>query len=193
MEDSPKTDPSKAGKTHAAGRRSQRPQKRRAARPGRGARARPLPRRPAADTHVHAHIPAPDVAGAKYQHPVLAQPPEALTGLRLEGREKVAAGVTAVIKSMQFSWSEGGVGARHQGPAGPEPEGRLRLLELRLARPRRAPLGGRVLRERRQSHRLRRRRQGRRPRVLCQAQPGRALAHDRPRPEQRRPPHAPAW
>ncbi|MFC7667253.1 molybdopterin-dependent oxidoreductase [Hymenobacter humi] len=59
---------------------------------------------------MHAHIPAPEVAGAKYLNPVLAQPPEALTGLKLEGREKVAAGVTAVLKSMQFSWAEGGVG-----------------------------------------------------------------------------------
>jgi len=59
---------------------------------------------------AHEHIPAPPTAEAKYLHPVLAQPPEALTGLRLEAREKIAAGVTAVIKSMQFSWTEGGVG-----------------------------------------------------------------------------------
>ncbi|MBH8559583.1 FdhF/YdeP family oxidoreductase [Hymenobacter negativus] len=108
MEDSPKTDPSKAGKAHEqkaenAPKSGERPDQGKAPAPD---HYRTEPQ----DTHIHAHIPAPDVANAKYEHPVLAQPPEALTGLRLEGREKVAAGVTAVIKSMQFSWTEGGVG-----------------------------------------------------------------------------------
>ncbi|GAB2852879.1 FdhF/YdeP family oxidoreductase [Hymenobacter ruber] len=108
MEDSPKTDPSKAGKAHEqkaenAPKSGERPDQGKAPAPD---HYRTEPQ----DTHIHAHIPAPDVANAKYEHPILAQPPEALTGLKLEGREKVAAGVTAVIKSMQFSWTEGGVG-----------------------------------------------------------------------------------
>ncbi|ALD22865.1 hypothetical protein AM218_15075 [Hymenobacter sp. DG25A] len=60
-------------------------------------------------------MPAPDVANAKYHHPILAQPPEALTGLKLEERATVAAGVTAVIKSMQFSWVEGGLSRGTKG------------------------------------------------------------------------------
>ena len=108
MEDSPKTDPSKAGKPHEqqaedAPKSGERPNQGTAPAPDHY-RAEPQ------NTHVHAHIPAPEVAGAKYLHPILAQPPEALTGLKLAGREKVAAGVTAVVKSMQFSWAEGGVG-----------------------------------------------------------------------------------
>ena len=59
--------------------------------------------------------PAPPAAGAKHRHPVQAQPPEALTGLRLEGPAKIAAGVTAVLKSMQFSWGEGGLTRGTQG------------------------------------------------------------------------------
>ena len=54
-------------------------------------------------------IPVPDNVGAKLQHPVLAQPPEIFTGLKLENRLKVAAGVQAVIKSMQFNWGEAGL------------------------------------------------------------------------------------
>ena len=41
---------------------------------------------------------------------VLAQPPAALTGLRLTGPATVAAGIQAVIKSMEFSWGEAGLG-----------------------------------------------------------------------------------
>ncbi|GAB3582462.1 FdhF/YdeP family oxidoreductase [Hymenobacter daeguensis] len=108
MEDSPKSDPGQAGKAHEQ-KAENAPKS--GERPNQG--SAPAPdhyRTEPQDTHVHAHIPAPDVANAKYEHPILAQPPEALTGLRLEAREKVAAGVTAVIKSMQFSWTEGGVG-----------------------------------------------------------------------------------
>ena len=109
MEDSPVTDPGKAGKAYQQGAEDNVPKS--GERPDQG-------KAPATDnyssdpnrTHVHAHIPAPDTANAKYQNPVLAQPPEALTGLQLEAQQRVAAGVTAVIKSMQFSWSEGGVG-----------------------------------------------------------------------------------
>ncbi|WP_201982655.1 FdhF/YdeP family oxidoreductase [Hymenobacter rubidus] len=109
MEDSPQNDPSKAGKTHQQGAEDNAPKS--GERPDQG--SAPAPNHYRSDpnrTHVHAHIPAPDVANAKYEHPILAQPPEALTGLKLEERAKVAAGVTAVIKSMQFSWTEGGVG-----------------------------------------------------------------------------------
>ena len=120
MEDSPVTDPSKAGQTH---------QQQAALAPKSGERP-DQGEAPAADYEIpaadhptqagheasagappaHEHIPAPPTSEAKYLYPILAQPPEALTGLKLEGREKVAAGVTAVIKSMQFSWAEGGVG-----------------------------------------------------------------------------------
>jgi molybdopterin-dependent oxidoreductase alpha subunit len=108
MENSPQSDPSKAGKVHEQ-KAENAPKS--GERPDQG--SAPAPDHYSTephDTHVHAHIPAPDVANAKYEHPILAQPPEALTGLRLEAREKIAAGVTAVIKSMQFSWAEGGVG-----------------------------------------------------------------------------------
>jgi molybdopterin-dependent oxidoreductase alpha subunit len=105
---SPQNDPSKAGRTHEQGAEANVPKS--GERPQQG--AAPAPNHYRSDpnrTHVHAHIPAPDVANAKYEHPILAQPPEALTGLHLEEREKIAAGVTAVLKSMQFSWSEGGM------------------------------------------------------------------------------------
>ena len=108
MEDSPKSDPAKAGKAQEqkaenAPKSGERPDQGKA----------PAPDHYSTEPHnehVHAHIPAPDTANAKYQNPILAQPPEALTGLKLEAQQRVAAGVTAVVKSMQFSWSEGGVG-----------------------------------------------------------------------------------
>ena len=118
MEDSPVTDPSKAGKTEEQ-KASHAPLS--GQRPDQG-------EAPAADYEIPnadhptksdhqasadaptEHIPAPDVPGAKFRHAVLAQPPEALTGLKLENQARMAAGVMAVIKSMQFSWGEGGVG-----------------------------------------------------------------------------------
>ncbi|RZK24616.1 MAG: FdhF/YdeP family oxidoreductase [Hymenobacter sp.] len=54
-------------------------------------------------------IPAPDNVGAKFEYPVLAQPPEIFTGLKLENRMKIAAGVQAVVKSMEFNWGEAGL------------------------------------------------------------------------------------
>ncbi|MDB5240216.1 MAG: hypothetical protein JWP57_841, partial [Spirosoma sp.] len=63
--------------------------------------------KPDADKRV---FPAPDNIGAKQKNPVLAQPPEAFTGLTLGKPATVAAGVTAVLKSMEFSWGEAGVG-----------------------------------------------------------------------------------
>lgn len=41
---------------------------------------------------------------------ILAQPPQTLTGLKQGSTSKVAAGLKAVIQSMEFAWSEGGVG-----------------------------------------------------------------------------------
>ena len=41
---------------------------------------------------------------------ILAQPPETLTGLSVSKPSKIAAGLKAVIQSMEFAWSEGGVG-----------------------------------------------------------------------------------
>ena len=63
--------------------------------------------KPDADKRV---LPAPDNVGAKHKFAVLAQPPEAFTGLKLGKPATVAAGVPAVLKSMEFSWSEAGVG-----------------------------------------------------------------------------------
>ena len=62
-----------------------------------------------------APLPVPDPASAKHRHPVLAQPPEAPTGLRLTPQAKVAAGVEAVLKSVQFSWGEDGVARGTRG------------------------------------------------------------------------------
>ncbi|WP_310394889.1 FdhF/YdeP family oxidoreductase [Hymenobacter sp.] len=118
MEDSPVTDPSKAGKAHEQ-QASDAPKS--GERPDQGTAPAADYEIPAADHPTMAgheasadaptrRIPALETANAKYLHPVLAQPTEALTGLRLEGREKVAAGVTAVLKSMQFSWGQDGVG-----------------------------------------------------------------------------------
>ncbi|GAB3546777.1 FdhF/YdeP family oxidoreductase [Spirosoma fluminis] len=63
--------------------------------------------KPDADKQV---LPAPDTVGAKDRHPVLAQPPEELLGLTLGKPATVAAGLTAVLKSAEFSWGEAGVG-----------------------------------------------------------------------------------
>ncbi|MDR6196879.1 FdhF/YdeP family oxidoreductase [Siphonobacter sp. SORGH_AS_0500] len=43
-------------------------------------------------------------------HTILTQPPETLTGLSVSKPSKIAAGLKAVIQSMEFAWSEGGVG-----------------------------------------------------------------------------------
>ena len=120
MEDSPQTDPSKAGKTEEqkaslAPKSGERPDQGHAPVadheiPNSDNPTKAMHEASAGTPPAEEHIPAPPTMEAKYLHPILAQPPEALTGLRLEGREKVAAGVTAVLKSMQFSWSEGGVG-----------------------------------------------------------------------------------
>ncbi|MDF7815397.1 FdhF/YdeP family oxidoreductase [Hymenobacter sp. YC55] len=53
---------------------------------------------------------APDTLGAKFKHPILAQPPEGFTGLKLGKPATAAAGVTAVLKSATFTFREDGVG-----------------------------------------------------------------------------------
>jgi molybdopterin-dependent oxidoreductase alpha subunit len=108
MEKSPTEDPSNAGKTEQQGAEANAPKS--GERPDQGTAPtndhyRPDPQM----DRDQSNIPAPDVANAKYLHPILAQPPEELTGLQLEERAKVAAGVTAVLKSMEFSWGESGV------------------------------------------------------------------------------------
>ena len=60
--------------------------------------------------HEDAHMPVPDTLGNKHRYPVLAQPTEELTGLKLSAQQRIAAGVTAVLKSMEFNWGEAGVG-----------------------------------------------------------------------------------
>ena len=108
MEDSPANDAGKAGQTHKQ-LADNKPMS--GERPSQG-------EAPAPDHYNPHHTPAedqprpavPDVAGAKFKYPVLAQPPEDLTGLRLEAQQRVAAGVTAVLKSMEFNWGEAGVG-----------------------------------------------------------------------------------
>ena len=63
--------------------------------------------KPDADKRI---MPAPDTLGAKHTFPILAQPPEEFTGLTFGKPADVAAGLTAVLKSGEFAWSEGGVG-----------------------------------------------------------------------------------
>jgi molybdopterin-dependent oxidoreductase alpha subunit len=108
MEESPINDPSKAGKTEQQGAENNTPKS--GERPDQGTAPtndhyRPDPQGERDQTH----IPAPDVAGAKFHNPVLAQPTEEFTGLKLENRMKIAAGVQAVIKSMEFNWGEAGL------------------------------------------------------------------------------------
>jgi molybdopterin-dependent oxidoreductase alpha subunit len=108
MEESPINDPSKAGKTEQQNAESNAPKS--GERPDQGVAPtndhyRPDPQ----GERDQRHIPAPDVAGAKYHNSVLAQPTEEFTGLKLEKRMKIAAGVQAVVKSMEFNWGEAGL------------------------------------------------------------------------------------
>ncbi|GGG38583.1 FdhF/YdeP family oxidoreductase [Hymenobacter glacieicola] len=114
MEKSPAEDPSQAGKTQQQGAEDNVPKS--GERPDQGTAPAPDHYRPDPQhERDESVIPAPDVANAKYQHPILAQPPEEFTGLKLEERARVAAGVTAVIKSMEFNWSEAGVSRGTRG------------------------------------------------------------------------------
>ena len=54
-------------------------------------------------------VPAPDTLASYHGHPILAQPPARLLDLELRSRQHIAAGVTAVLQSVEFNWSEAGV------------------------------------------------------------------------------------
>jgi len=133
MEDSPVADAGQAGKLHEqkaqlAPVSGERPNQGEAPVADYEIPAADRPTKPSHEANAgappaHEHIPAPPTAEAKYLYPVLAQPPEALTGLRLESQAKVAAGVTAVIKSMQFSWGEDGVTRGTKGLLGMNQKG----------------------------------------------------------------------
>jgi len=107
MEKSPAEDPSKAGRPEQQGAEHNTP--RSGERPDQG-------QAPALDPWANSNkadadkrtMPAPDTLGAKHQHPILAQPPDTLTGLRLEKPATVAAGLQAVLKSGQFAWGHDG-------------------------------------------------------------------------------------
>jgi len=108
MEESPIADPSKAGKTEQQGAEANAPKSGERSEQGDA----PAPDHYRPDPQMdrdQAPIQAPDNVGAKFQYPVLAQPTEGYTGLKLEKRMKIAAGVEAVMKSMQYSWGEAGV------------------------------------------------------------------------------------
>lgn len=110
MEDSPATNPGQAGKSpqQAADNQPKSGQ-----RPAQGEAPAPDHYDPAPVGKADADkrmLPAPDTLGTKNQHPVLAQPPEAFTGLTLTPPATVAAGIEAVLKSAQFAWGEAGVG-----------------------------------------------------------------------------------
>ena len=107
MENSPAADPGKANQPQEQKADSQ---PKSGERPSQGEAPAPDHYDPNGQAKVEPRIPAPDTLGAKFKYPVLAQPPEALTGLRLEAQQRIAAGVTAVIKSMEFNWGEAGVG-----------------------------------------------------------------------------------
>ncbi|RZK11365.1 MAG: hypothetical protein EOO56_29050, partial [Hymenobacter sp.] len=104
MEESPTNDGSKAGKSEQQGAEQNAPKS--GQRSDQGSAPAPDHYRPdPQNERDQTPIPAPDVTGAKYHNPVLAQPTEEYTGLKLENRMKIAAGVQAVMKSMEFSWS----------------------------------------------------------------------------------------
>jgi molybdopterin-dependent oxidoreductase alpha subunit len=108
MEESPINDPGKAGKTEQQGAEKNTPKS--GERSEQGTAPAPDHYRPDPQSERdQTPIAAPDVAGAKYHNPVLAQPTEDFTGLKLENRMKIAAGVQAVIKSMEFNWGEAGL------------------------------------------------------------------------------------
>ena len=108
MEESPINDPGKAGKTEQQGAENNAPKS--GERSEQGTAPAPDHYRPdPQNERDQMPIPAPDNVGAKLHNPVLAQPTEEFTGLKLENRMKIAAGVQAVIKSMEFNWGEAGL------------------------------------------------------------------------------------
>ncbi|MFD1873077.1 FdhF/YdeP family oxidoreductase [Hymenobacter bucti] len=107
MENSPNTDPSQAGKTEQQTATNNVPKS--GERPDQGAAPVMNPwadsNKDDADKRI---MTAPDTLGAKHAHPILAQPPEELLKLKLGRPATVAAGITAVLKSGSFSFSEDG-------------------------------------------------------------------------------------
>ncbi|RZK15142.1 MAG: hypothetical protein EOO56_23485, partial [Hymenobacter sp.] len=55
-------------------------------------------------------LPAPDTLGSKHCHSILAQPPDQLLNLKLSEPERIAAGIEAVLDTLEFNWGEAGVG-----------------------------------------------------------------------------------
>ena len=90
-----------------------------------------------------------------------AEPPPEEKDPRPVKRDRAAAGLTSIWETARRGADDDGRQAQPQDAAEPQPEGRLRLPELRLARSGRRAQDGRVLRERRQGGRLRRRRSAR--------------------------------
>jgi anaerobic selenocysteine-containing dehydrogenase len=107
MENSPNIDPSQAGKTDQQTASNNVPKS--GERPDQGGAPTMNPwdnsNKDDADKRI---MEAPDTLGAKHAHPILAQPPEELLNLRLGRPATVAAGITAVLKSGSFSFSEDG-------------------------------------------------------------------------------------
>jgi molybdopterin-dependent oxidoreductase alpha subunit len=107
MENSPNTDPSQAGKTEQQTAANNVPKS--GERPDQGSAPVMNPwadsNKDDADKRI---MTAPDTLGAKQVYPILAQPPEELLALKLGRPAKVAAGITAVLKSGSFSFSEDG-------------------------------------------------------------------------------------
>jgi molybdopterin-dependent oxidoreductase alpha subunit len=107
MENSPNTDPSQAGKTHQQTAENNVPKS--GERPDQGSAPTMNPwdnsNKDDADKRI---MEAPDTLEAKHRHPILAQPPEELLNLKLSRPATVAAGITAVLKSGSFSFSEDG-------------------------------------------------------------------------------------
>ncbi|HEX8429066.1 FdhF/YdeP family oxidoreductase [Hymenobacter sp.] len=107
MEKSPAEDPSKAGKVDQQTASNNVPKS--GERPDQGVAPTSdhwaTSDKPDADKRI---MEAPDTLGAKYKHPILAQPPEEFTGLKLGKPATVAAGLTAVLKSGAFAFSYDG-------------------------------------------------------------------------------------
>ncbi|UOQ53916.1 FdhF/YdeP family oxidoreductase [Hymenobacter cellulosivorans] len=103
MDKSPAYDPNQAGKTQQQGAEANVPKS--GERPEQGSAPTSdnwstSPERETLDDRI---MEAPDTLGAKHKFPILAQPPEEFTGLKLTKPAKVAAGITAVLKSGAFA------------------------------------------------------------------------------------------
>ncbi|MCC2545566.1 FdhF/YdeP family oxidoreductase [Hymenobacter sp. BT175] len=107
MEKSPAEDPSKAGKTEQQGAEAHAPRSGERPDQGEAPTLDPWANSDKADADPRP-MEAPDTRGAKHQHPILAQPPEEFTGLRLRKPATVAAGLTAVLKSGAFAFGYDG-------------------------------------------------------------------------------------